>query len=95
METLSRGSKAPPVLLMPAPPFEEKASRRVSLAAGIGSEKRPLLSATSPADRPIARIEAMMSSLLVFIATVSSVCLVWELILCFCTVVLIVCTMIF
>jgi len=95
METFSRGSKPPPVLLMPTPPFEEKAFRRVSLAAGIGSEKKPLLSATSPADNPIAKIVAMMSSLLVLIATVNIVCPMWELILCFCTVVLIVCTMIF
>jgi len=95
METFSRGSKPPLVLLMPTPLFEEKAFRRVSLAAGIGSEKKPLLSTTSPADNPIARIVAMMSSLLVFIATVSIECSVWKLILCFCTVVLIVCTMIF
>jgi hypothetical protein len=67
METLSKGSKLPDEALIPMPPLCEKASNTVSLAAGSGSENKPTLIVTSPADKPIARIEAMSISLPEFI----------------------------
>jgi hypothetical protein len=61
------------------------ASIAVSLAAGNGSENNPTLSVTSPADKPIARIEAMSISLPEFMWHQENEYTVKNLILCLCT----------